>query len=83
MTTFYLDGRDYASADALHTALQHMMHLPAHYGKNADALHDCLSEQQAAPRLWIADLGSNETAQALRKVCAVVEDMGGETVFLG
>ena len=80
---FVLDGSSVGSREALHRTLAAGLRLPDWYGGNLDALHDCLSEQQAAPRLWIADLGSNETAQALRKVCAVVEDMGGETVFLG
>ena len=50
MRTLYLDGRDYASAEALHQALKRLLALPGYYGGNADALHDCLSERPTGRR---------------------------------
>lgn len=32
------------SREALHAAFQQMLSFPAYYGKNLDALHDCLTE---------------------------------------
>jgi len=78
MKTIMLDGSGYASPRDLHLALKHMLSLPDYYGMNADALNDCLSDRAEKVNLWIADPGSGETAEALRAVCAVIEDNGGE-----
>ena len=44
--TLFLDGDLYATADDLHRALQRMLSLPDYYGRNGDALYDCLSERR-------------------------------------
>ncbi len=77
MQTIMLDGSLYSTGKELHLALKRMLSLPDYYGMNADALNDCLSEHTGKLNLWIADPGSGETAEALRAVCAVVEDNGG------
>ena len=77
MQTLYLDASAYMSPEALHTALKSMLQLPDYYGKNADALNDCLSERRDPVRLWIASRGEGEVARALDLICAVVEDNGG------
>jgi RNAse (barnase) inhibitor barstar len=41
--TLFLDGDLYATADDLHRALQRMLSLPDYYGRNGDALYDCLN----------------------------------------
>ncbi len=78
MRTLYLDGRDYASAEALHQALKRLLALPGYYGGNADALHDCLSERDEPLRLWLAHGREGGAARALTAVCAVITDLGGE-----
>ena len=40
----YLDGRALDSREALHQALSALLACPAYYGKNLDALHDCLTD---------------------------------------
>lgn len=40
-----LDGKKMTSREALHPYLQKQLHLPAHYGKNLDALWDILTEK--------------------------------------
>lgn len=40
---FHLDGREAVSRAALHDLLAHGLHLPAYYGRNLDALYDCVS----------------------------------------
>ena len=60
-----------------------MMHLPAHYGKNADALHDCLTDITEPTELVIRGGAALETAlggyaAALQRVladCAAENEM--------
>ena len=77
METIYLDGRDYAGAKEIHAALKLLLDLPDYYGMNADALHDCLSERREPIRLYLRHGGEGAAAEALRKVCRVVEDLDG------
>ena len=78
--TIFIDADRYPSAKALHLALKMMLDLPEHYGCNADALYDCLSERVGKPvNLTILSPGEGETADALRKVVHVIEDLGGDT----
>ena len=39
-----LDGQTIDSRETLHQRLTELLQLPAWYGKNLDALHDCLTE---------------------------------------
>ncbi len=39
-----LDGRTVDSRETLHQKLSELLRLPAWYGRNLDALHDCLTE---------------------------------------
>ena len=81
--TIFIDGARYASKQELHLALKMMLELPEHYGCNADALHDCLSERTGKPvNLCILSTGEGEVADALRKVTLVIEDLGGDTKIL-
>ena len=78
--TIFIDADRYASAKELHLALKMLLDLPAHYGCNADALYDCLSERTGRPvNLVLLSAGSGEVADALRKVVHVFEDLGGDT----
>ena len=81
--TIFVDAAQYASAKELHLALKMMLDLPEHYGCNADALYDCLSERVGKPvNLCILTAGGGETAAALQKVVRVIEDLGGDTNIL-
>lgn len=42
----YLDGTYMCTKKEAHEYLQEQLHLPEYYGKNLDALHDCLTEMQ-------------------------------------
>jgi ribonuclease inhibitor len=44
MTAITLDGRRMKTRDGTHAYLARKLALPAYYGGNLDALHDCLSE---------------------------------------
>ena len=81
--TIFIDASRYATAKELHLALKLLLGLPEHYGCNADALHDCLSERVGKPvNLCILSAGEGETAAALQKVVRVIEDLGGDTKLL-
>ena len=81
--TIFIDAAQYSSAKELHLALKMLLDLPNHYGCNADALHDCLSERVGKPvNLVILSSGEGEVADALRKVVLVLEDLGGDTKIL-
>ena len=76
--TIFVDGRQYASAKELHLALKMLLNLPEHYGCNADALYDCLSERKHPVNLVVLNDGEGEVAVALAKVKRVVADCGGD-----
>ena len=78
MKTIFIDGRDYATAAELHEGLKRLLGLPAYYGKNADALHDCLSEGMEQVNLTVFNPGESEVAAALSKCANVIDDLGGE-----
>lgn len=81
--TIFIDANRYASAKELHQALKLLLNLPEHYGCNADALYDCLSECVGNPvNLCILSAGEGDVAEALRKVVHVIEDLGGDTKIL-
>ena len=77
MQTIMIDGSQYRTPRELHEALQRLLSLPSWYGMNADALNDCLSERRETVCLWILSPGDGETAEALSRVSAVIEDNGG------
>ena len=66
-----LDGRTIDSRETLHQRLFELLHLPAWYGRNLDALHDCLTELREPVALRVIH------AHALR------ESLGGYTSNLG
>ena len=78
METIYLDARELRSAADVHAGLKLLLDLPAYYGGNADALHDCLSERVEPVRVCLRGAPEGEAAEALRKVRMVVEDLDGE-----
>lgn len=78
--TIFIDGAQYASAKELHLALKMMLELPEHYGCNADALHDCLSERKTPVNLVVMNDGEGEVPAALAKVRRVFADCGGEVI---
>ena len=79
--TIFIDADRYASARELHLALKMLLDLPAHYGCNADALHDCLAERVSPVNLYVLSEGTGETAVALKKVIRVVEDLDGNVTL--
>ena len=77
MQTVFLDGSLYKSSTELHKAIQSMLSLPDHYGMNADALYDCLSERTKPVNLWIASRGTQEVSESISLITRVITDLGG------
>jgi len=77
-----LDGRTVQSQEELHKALAEKLRFPEWYGKNLDALFDCLTDLHEETTLRILHI------QALReqlgtytaRVLQVLEDAAGENV---
>ena len=44
MLHIILHGAQLSTREEMHAYLAKMLHLPAYYGNNLDALHDCLTE---------------------------------------
>ncbi len=76
--TVFIDGAKYATPKELHRALQMMLALPAYYGCNADALHDCLEERVTPVNAVVYSQGEGDVAEALAKCLRVIEDCGGD-----
>ena len=77
MHTIMLDGSLYADPKNVHLALKRILHLPAYYGLNADALNDCIGDKTETVNLWILNPGEDETAVAIHRIAAVIRDNGG------
>lgn len=82
MHTIFIHGDDYADAHDLHAAIKQLLRLPEHYGHNADALYDCLSERCETVNLTVVGTGNSDVEAALRKCAAVIDDLGGTVTGL-
>ena len=78
MQTIFIDGRDYATAAELHDAIAMMLDFLEHYGRNADALNDCLGELGHPVRVIVTHMGEGEVAAKLEICLRVFEDNGGQ-----
>ena len=80
MNRIELDVRNIFTVRALHIYLAYRLDLPAHYGKNLDALYDVLTEESRMEAIRIA--GTKEAQGELReympKLLRVFEDAARE-----
>jgi len=56
MKTYILNLKGKATPDALHDYLASMLGLPEYYGRNLDALYDCLTSITAPTSISIASI---------------------------
>ena len=64
---------------ALHIYLQYMLDLPEYYGRNLDALHDCLTGMDEDMEILIRAQGAKgECAAYLPRLMRVMEDAAQE-----
>lgn len=75
MKTIKLDISNISTVRALHIYLAYQLDLPAHYGRNLDALHDVLGEESEDMRLMlVGEPASEEMAAYLPRLVRVLED---------
>ena len=55
MREYVLDGRKMLSREAAHEELKRVLELPSYYGRNLDALWDCVSTMKGRVVLTYAD----------------------------
>lgn len=75
MRTIKLDISNISTVRALHIYLAYQLDLPAHYGRNLDALHDVLGEESEDMRLMlVGEPASEEMATYLPRLVRVLGD---------
>lgn len=81
MKTITLDVSHIHTKKALHIYLQYMLELPAHYGRNLDALYDVLSEQSEEMRIVLAGVqhAQGELTAYMPGLLEVLEDAAQES----
>ena len=62
MDTIIIDGAAMTTRDAAHSHLALRLGLPDYYGRNLDALYDCLTERTADTRLELRHVPALEAA---------------------
>ncbi len=62
METIVIDGADITTREALHSRLALCLGLRDYYGRNLDALYDCLTERQTDTRLEVRHISALEAA---------------------
>ena len=71
-----IDERDLIDISTIHDYLRVTLGFPEHYGKNLDALHDCLGDISEPTRLYVmrdATMHPNdEYAQQMDHLCLVL-----------
>ncbi len=63
MEIIIIDGRRMTSIEETHHYLARTLRLPDYYGKNLDALHDCLTD--LGRNVWIVLINGDDMDQSL------------------
>lgn len=78
MEFIIIDGRRMTSIEAAHEYLAKTLRLPDYYGKNLDALHDCLTDLSRS--VWIVlingDFMDEQLGDYAKKLRRVLKDVG-------
>ena len=79
-----LDGRTIDSRETLHQRLFELLHLPAWYGRNLDALHDELTSETEELSLVVVlpHRGKGKMEEYLPRLKRVFEDAAEENYHL-
>lgn len=81
MEIIILDGKQMNSFDGMHDYLAKSLRLPQYYGRNLDALYDCLCESFSGDAIIIL-MNGEEMKSAIGeygdRLCRVLEDAMGD-----
>ena len=79
MKQIVLDGNILADATLVHDYLKEMLEFPEYYGKNLDALHDCLTDLEDVE---ITITSPGEDGAIYQRIIRVFKAASRETGFL-
>lgn len=81
MKQVILDGNILADATQVHDYLKEMLEFPEYYGKNLDALHDCLTDLEDVE---ITITSPDENGAIFQRILRVFKaaDRENETLYL-
>ena len=81
MKQIVLDGNILADATQVHDYLKEMLEFPEYYGKNLDALHDCLTDLEDVK---ITITSPDEDGAIFQRILRVFKtaDRKNETLYL-
>lgn len=81
MKQVILDGNILADATQVHDYLKEMLEFPEYYGKNLDALHDCLTDLE---NVEITITSPDEDGAIFQRILRVFKaaDRENETLYL-
>ena len=84
MKKVQIDIRNIHTVKALHIYLAYCLDLPAHYGKNLDALHDVLCDESRETTVVLSGAGEaqGELAAYVPRLKRVLEDAAAENARL-
>lgn len=82
MKTFILDGTQLQERNTAHSYLQEKLEFPTYYGKNLDALYDCLTEMdQVSIEIYLPEKISHYLERILRVFQRAASSKQGITIF--
>ena len=72
MKNFVLDFRKVKSIEEVHDIMMKTFEFPSYYGKNLDALNDCVSEMIIEEKLYI--IVDRDAFKGFNQIIQVIED---------
>ncbi len=72
-----LDGHYMSARDEMHSYLKEKFQLPDYYGRNLDALYDCLSEEEG---ITVEIVHYNPFDKIMKSAVCVMKDAGVEVI---